>query len=638
MTALRAWIVAAARRGARTLFAAGLAVALVALAPTSAVAQDAGTATLLASPGSWPTTGAISSSTALALDPSAIYLNPAGLATQDERTFLIHHGLLQFNTSWDLAAIAYPIPGLGTAGLGVARIGSSGIDAYDASNQPIGTIGYSETSLAASVARHVYGPLVAGVTFKVLSQSLGDVSAAAPSIDLGFAYRPAKLLGGQIGFAAENVVAGSLDLGGPTESLDRTYRLGLASPEWRFGHLTAARGIVDLERAGAEGTKSRFGVEVNRFGIGALRAGLDRGRPLLGFGVQWRRYGFDYAFAQGEIEATQQIALHLAWGEPVSQYESRRRAEYAKAAEDTVRAHRAAIVARDRDKAEEAEANGDYEAALLLWEILIRERPDDATFAARAGRARTEIADRAKQDLEVESAKRLASTVTAMTRAALVRGDVEEAAGVWRGFVRPGVTPPGFVADSVAAIEAEYRAARDRAVARSVARADSLHRVGRVLDAAESAAFALRLNPEDPAALKVWNSLQLIVVKSAETSASLTRKLEALTAIHAASEAFTEARYADAQTSIRRALALEPSNEEARAWRDRIERRLSTPKTEIDARVKQLYIKGMEAFSSGDYREALRNWEQILVLDPLNESARRNVLEARERMKAEASR
>jgi cytochrome c-type biogenesis protein CcmH/NrfG len=46
----------------------------------------------------------------------------------------------------------------------------------------------------------------------------------------------------------------------------------------------------------------------------------------------------------------------------------------------------------------------------------------------------------------------------------------------------------------------------------------------------------------------------------------------------------------------------------------------------------------MESFSSGDYREALRNWEQILVLDPLNESARRNVLEARERLKSEASR
>ncbi|HKQ18233.1 MAG TPA: hypothetical protein VJW75_00670, partial [Candidatus Eisenbacteria bacterium] len=80
------------------------------------------------------------------------------------------------------------------------------------------------------------------------------------------------------------------------------------------------------------------------------------------------------------------------------------------------------------------------------------------------------------------------------------------------------------------------------------------------------------------------------------------------------------------------------ASEEARAWRDRIERRLSTPKPELDARIKQLYIKGMEAFTTGDYKEALRNWEQILVIDPLNESARRNVLEARERMKPEARR
>jgi DNA-binding SARP family transcriptional activator len=85
-------------------------------------------------------------------------------------------------------------------------------------------------------------------------------------------------------------------------------------------------------------------------------------------------------------------------------------------------------------------------------------------------------------------------------------------------------------------------------------------------------------------------------------------------------------------------LIADPRNDEARAWRERIERRLSAPRPELDARVKQLYIKGMEAFTAGDYREALHQWEQILVLDPLNESARRNVLEARERMKAEARR
>ncbi|HYR68681.1 MAG TPA: hypothetical protein VER77_02285, partial [Candidatus Dormibacteraeota bacterium] len=196
----------------------------------------------------------------------------------------------------------------------------------------------------------------------------------------------------------------------------------------------------------------------------------------------------------------------------------------------------------------------------------------------------------------------------------------------------------GIAPESLAAVEAELLLARDRAAGRAVAGADSLRLAGRVFDAAEQAALALRLKPDDPRAQAVWASLQILVHKSADTAATLGRKLETLTAVHEASQAFNEGRYTDAQVAVRRALALEPANVEARAWRDRIERRLSTPKPEVDARIKQLYIKGMEAFSSGNYREALRSWEQILVLDPLNESARRNVLEARERMKSEASR
>jgi len=614
-------------------------LAIGAAAPASAQsAGTAGTSNLLASPGSWPTTGALSGTTALGLDPSAVYLNPAGLANQDERTFLVHHGLLQFDTAWDLAAVAYPIPGLGAAGLGLARIGSSGIEAYDSSNQPLGTIGYSETSIAASVARRVYGPIGVGITFKVLSQSLGDVSAAATSVDLGTLYRPAVFRGGQIGLSAQNVVAGSLDLGGPTSTLARAFRLGLASPEWRFGRLTAGRAVADLAREGSEGMKTRLGLEVTRVGIGSVRAGLDRGRPLFGFGINWRRYGLDVALAQGEFEATKQFALHVAWGEPLSQYEERRRAEYARAAEDSVRSRRAGLVASDRAKAEEAEARGDWERALLLWEILLRERPDEKTYEARAAAARVEIQIRARREVDAESARRVATTIASMTRASLKRGDVEEATGIWRGFVPPGQPPSGVAPESLAALESEIRVARDRAAGRAVARADSLRLAGRVFAAAEEAALALRLKPDDPRAQAVWATLQTLVHKSADTAASLGRKLETLTAVHEASQAFNEGRYADAQTAVRRALALEPTNVEARAWRDRIERRLSTPKPEIDARIKQLYIKGMEAFSTGDYREALRNWEQILVLDPLNESARRNVLEARDRMKSEARR
>ena len=601
-------------------------------------AQSAGTANLLSSPAAWPTTGAVSGTTALALDPTALYLNPAGLATQDERSILIQHGLLQFDTNWDFAAVGYPIPGLGAVGLGMARLGTSGIDAYDAQNQPLGDLGYTETALAAGVALHAIGPLYAGATFKVLSQSLGDVSAAAPAVDLGLIYRPLRLKGAQVGFSAQNVIAGALDLGGAAPSIDRSFRFGAAGPEWRLGGASAIRAVADLARQGQEGMKPRVGVEFTRRGLGAVRAGINNGRPVLGVGVQYRRYGVDLSIAQGEVEMTRQFAVRVAFGEPVSEYETRRRAEYAKAALDSVRARRSAQFARDVARAGEMEKGGDWEGALVLWEVLHRERPEDASTGGRAERARAEIAATARAALDAETSHRLNSMLGDMARDALARGDVEEAAGLARALAPAGVRPTGVGGDSLASLEAAIAVARERAADKAVARADSLRTGGRLVAAAGDAALALRLRPDDPRATALWSELEGTLGKTAAEANVLSRRLESLTAVHEASQAFNEGRYTDAAVAVKRALAADPSSEEARAWKERIQRRLSTPKPELDARIKQLYIKGMEAFTTGDYKEALRNWEQILVIDPLNESARRNVLEARERMKPEARR
>lgn len=638
MTSRRRRARARNERIARRIVRAAAAGALIAVAAVRAAsAQTAGTANLLSSPLSWPTTGAISASTALGLDPSALYLNPAGLAGQDERTLLVHHGLLQFDTSWDLAAVSYPIPGLGAVGLGVARIGTSGIEAYDAGNQPLGSLGYAETSLAAGVARRVIGSVTAGATFKVLSQSLGDVSAAAPAVDLGVAYRPARFRGGQVGLAVQNVVAGSLDLGGSAPAIDRAFRLGLASPEWRFQRLTSARAVVDLGRQGSEGVTSRIGLEVSRAGLGSARAGLQGGNAVLGVGLSWRRYGVDLAIAQGEVEMTHQLALRVAWGEPVSQYEARRRAEYAKAAEDSLRASRAAQLAQDRARAEEAERRADWETAVVLWEVIAREIPGGG-YEARAERARQEIALRAERGLEAEGARRLAAAMTSMIREAVARGDLEEAEGLWRGLARPETGGIPAVPESLAALEGEIAAARGRVADGAADRADSLRQAGQLLPAAEEAALALRLEPEHAKARAVWAELETLVGNSATKTATLSRKLESLTSVQEASRAFNEGRYREAQDAIRKALARDPSSAEAKAWRERIQRRMSAPKPELDARIKRFYVRGMEAFASGNYAEALKQWEAILAMDPLNESARRHVLETRERMKAGASR
>jgi tetratricopeptide (TPR) repeat protein len=270
--------------------------------------------------------------------------------------------------------------------------------------------------------------------------------------------------------------------------------------------------------------------------------------------------------------------------------------------------------------------------------VLERSDPGQRSYVVRAERARAEIERSAQAAIEAETGRRLSLKLADLTRQALARGDAEEASGLARGIMlqSPGVSSASR--DTLTALTRDVAAARDRASARALARADSLQANAKVFDAAGQVALALRLNPEDPIAKARWTQLQASLSKSAAEVQSLNRRLAALTTLNEVARAYAEGRYADANTAVQHALALDPGSNEARDWRDRIVRRLSTPKPELDARIKQLYIKGMEAFTAGDYRGALKNWEQILLLDPLNESARRNVLEARERMKSEARR
>ncbi|HXF58252.1 MAG TPA: hypothetical protein VN539_00335, partial [Candidatus Saccharimonadales bacterium] len=416
-------------------------------------------------------------------------------------------------------------------------------------------------------------------------------------------------------------------------ALDRSFRLGLGSPEWRLNALTAGRLVIDLATRRQEGMKPHLGAELTRAGLGSVRAGFVNGGPVLGLGFRFRRYGFDYAYQSGDVEATQQFALRLNWGVPVSQYEAQRMVALRKAAEDSVRAQRAGDIARDKAQAEASEKAGDWEQALVLWQVLERSDPGRPLYTARAAQARVAIERSAQDAVEKESTRKLARTLAGLARQALARGDAEEASGLMRG-----IPADAALEDTLEALGRDVATARDRAAAKALARADSLQAKSKVFDAAQQVAIALRLNPDDPQARARWKEMEASLTKSAALVQSLDRKLSALTTLNEVARAYAEGRYQDASVAAQRALTLDPQSAEAKDWRDRIERRLSTPKPELDARIKRLYIKGMEAFTAGDYREALKNWEQILVLDPLNESARRNVLEARERLKSEARR
>jgi hypothetical protein len=107
----------------------------------------------------------------------------------------------------------------------------------------------------------------------------------------------------------------------------------------------------------------------------------------------------------------------------VSEYESRRLAQYQRAAEESLRARGAAAFAADKARAEDAAARGAWDEALVVYQLLQRARPEEPQWAKRIEEARAAIRGQAARDLEREGARRTAETLVRATRDALARGD-----------------------------------------------------------------------------------------------------------------------------------------------------------------------------------------------------------------------
>jgi cytochrome c-type biogenesis protein CcmH/NrfG len=96
---------------------------------------------------------------------------------------------------------------------------------------------------------------------------------------------------------------------------------------------------------------------------------------------------------------------------------------------------------------------------------------------------------------------------------------------------------------------------------------------------------------------------------------------------------YNQGNFEKAQTGLKELLRLQPGHEEAAHLLALAKRKL-TPltKAEEDA-IRRHYLKGMQFFSKDQYNEAVAEWQKILDIDPTNESVRRNIEEARDRLK-----
>jgi tetratricopeptide (TPR) repeat protein len=361
----------------------------------------------------------------------------------------------------------------------------------------------------------------------------------------------------------------------------------------------------------------------------ALRAGFDNGTATFGLGVGAFNYGLDYAFYSKDAAGSSQAVTFTArFGSSLDEKRSELAATRAEQERRLIQKTFESRVAAHRAKAKELEAAGDYGGALNQWQIVLEFVPDDPEAVRRLEAAREQVA--AQQAAAVRDVENQAMIRTRFARGLELFGqnDLLGAREEWLAIL---------AIDSLHAGASDYLAQTqsriDARVAAHAARANQLERDNRLTEAIAEWNNVQQYQPDDPQAKAAIARIRARIESVSQDYAATQLKLRIVTLYNDALQMYNAGRYQDAMKNLNELLALQPDHSDARKLQALAKRR-TTPLTDAEkARIRELYLAGMQHFSKDDYAKAIAEWEKILEIDPTNESVQRSILEARERLR-----
>jgi tetratricopeptide (TPR) repeat protein len=140
-------------------------------------------------------------------------------------------------------------------------------------------------------------------------------------------------------------------------------------------------------------------------------------------------------------------------------------------------------------------------------------------------------------------------------------------------------------------------------------------------------------NPEDAEAKAAVTRLRTRIESVSQDYAAAQRKLRIVTLYNDALQMYNAGEYPGAVKNLSELLALQPDHADAKKLQA-LAKRKTTPMTDAEkAKIRELYLAGMQHFSKDEYAKAIAQWEKILEIDPTNASVQRSIDEARERMR-----
>lgn len=100
--------------------------------------------------------------------------------------------------------------------------------------------------------------------------------------------------------------------------------------------------------------------------------------------------------------------------------------------------------------------------------------------------------------------------------------------------------------------------------------------------------------------------------------------------LRAGIEAYKKGDMNAAIVSFKKVLNVDPGNREAREYLGKMD--VQKTKASVAKEVEKHYLKGIELYTDGKYREAMESWKKVLELDPRHEKALLNIEKAKRKM------
>jgi tetratricopeptide (TPR) repeat protein len=173
----------------------------------------------------------------------------------------------------------------------------------------------------------------------------------------------------------------------------------------------------------------------------------------------------------------------------------------------------------------------------------------------------------------------------------------------------------------------------DATVRTHIANAHAMEADGRLTEAIAEWNNVQQYDPHNAEAGAAIARIRTRIESVSQDYATAQRRLRIVTLYNDALQDYNGGQYQAALTKLNELLSLQPNHADAKKLQSLAKRRITPLTDQEKARVRELYLSGMQHFSKDEYAQAITQWQKILEIDPTNESVQRSIDEARERLR-----